>query len=183
MKPMSKFEYFCLSRFSQPSEDRLIYKIICKRKYRSIMEIGLGVGTRAEKMIRVAQKYGASSSVRYTGIDLFEGRENGQDQLSLRQMHKRLSRQEAKVQLVPGDLHSALSRVANSHVRTDLILISASENEQSLTPSWFYFPRMLHAGSTFMIQSELGGAFKTMNRLEIEKLADKHTPKRESKAA
>ena len=71
-----------------------------------------------------------------------------------------------------------ISRIANSHVRTDLIVISAGYDQAALDTSWFYFPRMLHSGSLVLIQHEVGREFKAMNRLEIEKLAEKQTRKR-----
>lgn len=134
-------------------------------------------------MIRVAKKYGASNGVRYTGIDGFEARDDDQPKLSLRQMHKRLSASDAKVQLVPGDLSNSLVRIANSHVRTDLILISAGQNEESLAQCWHYIPRMLHAGSKFLIQRRENESFETLTRLQIEKLVNDYAVKKPAKAA
>ncbi len=183
MKPVSALEYFLLSTLSKPVENRLVYKTIKKNQFRSIIEVGLGDGSRSEKIIRVAKKFAVSSSIRYTGVDLFEGRDESQSELSLRQMHKRLSSSDAKVQLVPGDLYPSLTRIANSHVRTDLILISAGYSKEDLAPCWFYFPRMLHAGSKFMIQTKVGEPFKLLTRLEIEKLVEQNTVKQTRRAA
>lgn len=169
MKPCSVLEYLRLACFSKPVEDRLIYKAIRKHHLRSIIEVGVGDGSRAETMIRVARKYSLTDGVRYTGIDLFDGRPKDQPAMSLRKMHKRLSVSGAKVQLVPGDLYPALARIANSHVRTDLVVISAGLEASQLEPCWFYFPRMLHAGSHFMIQSSANRPFEMLSRLEIEK--------------
>lgn len=171
MKPMSAFRFFCLTRFGKPVEDRAVYSAIRSGKFRSIIEIGLGDGSRAEKLIQVANKFAVTGTIRYTGVDLFEAREEAQSKLSYREMHKRLSNMEAKVQLVPGDLASAITRIANSHVRTDLILISAGHDAEALAESWMYFPRMLHAGSTVLIQRLSGQKFQSLSRLEIEKLA------------
>ena len=183
MKPVSVFECFCWTTFSKPIEDRLIYKTIRKNKFRSIVEVGLGMGTRAEKMIRVAKKYSDGKDVRYTGIDCFEGRNADQPQLSLREMHKRLSTSGAKIQLVPGELDSSLIRIANSHVRTDLIIISAGQDEESLGKCWFYVPRMLHTGSRFLIQRNEGESFEILSRAKIEKLVDQFSTRQSSKAA
>ena len=60
--------------FSQPACDRMIYRMIRKFKIRSILEIGMGSGKRAENMIQLCHRYGAGTSVRYSGIDLFEER-------------------------------------------------------------------------------------------------------------
>ena len=123
-------------------------------------------------------KYGASKNVRFTGVDQFDGRAKGQEKLHLIDVHRKLQSTNAKTQLVPGDLQSAVSRIANSHVRTDLIVISSGFDQAELEASWFYFPRMLHSRSLVLIQHEAGGAFTTINRLEIEKLADQQSRKR-----
>lgn len=178
MKPISSFQFFCLATFGNPVEDRKIYRTIRKHKVASIVEIGLGDGSRAANMIRVAKKYSLTKNIRYTGVDLFEGREPGQPQLALRDMHKQLSSSGAKIQLVPGDLSSALPRIANSHIRTDLILFSAGQPESELDNCWFYFPRMLHAGSVFMVQTDAGQPYELMSRMKIERKAEQHSIRR-----
>lgn len=171
-----------LAMFSQPVCDRLIYKLVKKHKCRSFIEIGLDDGKRCESIIRVAGKYGASPNIRYTGVDHFDAREPNQPKLQLIDTHRQLKTTNAKIQLVPGDLHSAIARIANSHVRTDMIIISAGFEPQSLAESWFYFPRMLHSGSLVLLQEVAGAAFKTMSRLEVEKLAEPMSPRRSAAA-
>jgi len=103
----------------------------------------MGDGSRAENMIRVAQKFGATVSTKLTGLDEFDGRDESQDKLSLIEMHRRLKAYEhAKTQLVPGDIKQAITRIANSHLRTDLIVISAGYDKQLLEETWFYFPSL-----------------------------------------
>lgn len=164
-----------LTMFAKPVCDRAIYKLIRKNKYRSFVEIGMHDGTRCHNMIRVAKKFGVSKNVRYTGVDQFDARGNAEQPLQLIEMHRSLKAVEAKTQLVPGDIQSAIARIANSHVRTDLIVISAGFDVASLEASWFYFPRMLHSGSTVMIQHKHDGPFECMNRLQIEKLAEQQS--------
>ena len=173
MKTLSAFGFFCLSRFSKPVANRKIYRLIRDNKVSSIIEFGLGDGTRTEKMIQTAKRFMLGDTVRYTGIDLFEGRPEGESPLSLREMHRRLNKSEIKSQLVPGDSQSAVMRIANSHLRTDLILITAQYSLESFDQCWYFFPRMLHAQSVVMIQSEAEGAFHSMSRLDIEKLGEK----------
>ena len=125
MKPLSSFGYVHLTMLAKPACDRAIYKLIRKHKFRSIIEVGMETGTRSVNMIQVAKKFGVSPNVRYTGVDLFEARESEQGKLQLIEMHRTLKSLDAKTQLVPGDVRSAVARIANSHVRTDLIVISA----------------------------------------------------------
>ena len=167
-----------LTMLSKPACDRSIYRLIRKHKFRSFVEIGMEDGTRCENMIRVAKKYGVSTNVRYTGVDQFDARDAGLPKLALIDMHRKLKGTETKIQLVPGDIRPAIARIANSHVRTDLIVISAGFDDGELSSSWFYFPRMLHSGSLVLLQTVAGGEFKPMNRLEVEKLAEQGTPVR-----
>jgi hypothetical protein len=181
MKPLSNFRYYLLTLFGKPACDREIYKTIRKFKIQSIVEIGLGDGKRAETMIQVAQKFSDSSAIRYTGIDLFEARET-EPKLPLREIHKKLTSTGAKCQLVPGDVDSAIARIANSHLRTDLIVISADDPSQRLEAGWFYFPRMLHATSLVLSQGEPNGRFQSQNRLDIEKRSQNCKPRNRAAA-
>lgn len=138
-------------------------------------------GERALNMLRVASKFAVTPNLRYTGVDLFEAAERAEP-LKLIEMHKRLKIEGVKVQLVPGELGSAVSRIANSHVRTDLIVIGHGFDEVQLEQSWFFMPRMLHSGSVVMIQRRPEESFEVYNRLQIEKLAT-NSPNRQSKAA
>lgn len=172
MKPLSSLGYLHLNMMSKPACDREIYKLIRKNRFRSFIEIGMGDGKRAENMIRVAQKFGASTNTKLTGLDEFDGRDESLGKLSLIEMHRRLKAYgNAKTQLVPGDLKQGIAKIANSHLRTDLIVISARYQQEMQEETWFYFPRMLHAGSVVLIQRETGGSFETLNRLQIEKLS------------
>lgn len=164
---------------AKPICDRQIYKAIRKNRCRSLVEIGLGDGSRSVNMIRVAQKFAVSSNVKYTGIDLFDSRENSEPKLSLIEVHRQLKAiQGVKVQLVPGEMGPAIARIANSHVRTDLIVISNGVSEKSLEQAWFYFPRMLQSSSIVMTQRQFNGPFETLNRLQVEKLTANRSVRR-----
>ena len=172
MKPLTGFRYFCLTRFSKPAFNREIYKLIRQSLPKSILELGLGDGTRAETMIQVAQKFLPGEAIRYSGIDMFEGRENGEPKLPFKDMHRRINALGAKAQLAPGTPDMAVPRIANSHPNTDWVVISGSCSEEEMAACWFYFPRMLHAQSTVLIQPELEAPFERLSRVEIEKRAE-----------
>ena len=80
------------------------------------------------------------------------------------------------MQLIPGDPHSALARSANSLQNTDLVIISAGHDEQSLASAWFYLPRMLHAGSAVYVESKTSEAsqltLELLSPVEIEAKRD-----------
>jgi hypothetical protein len=156
MKPVSAAKFFHWTMLAKPASDRAIYRKIKKLRARSIVEIGLGDGVRAERIVQVAQKF--------------------------IEMHKRLTALGVKPQLVPGELGSSIRRIANSHTRTDLMIVSAGFQEADLDASWFYIPRMLCAGSFLMLQNKADDNFNVMSRLDIERLAEQHTQRREAAA-
>lgn len=156
MKPISALQYFSWSQFSKPTNDRVAYRAIKKNKCRSLVEIGLGDGVRCERMIRIAQKYSGASTVRYTGIDLFEERDPSQTSMKLIEMHRQLNGLGAKAQLVPGDFANSIQRIANSHLRTDLLVMqfdttSDAFDDEGFVSAWRFLPRMLHASSLVML--------------------------------
>jgi hypothetical protein len=182
MKPISTFRFFLLTRFSQPAADRDVYKMVRQLKAKSIVELGLGNGNRAETMIRVARKFSVTDTLRYTGIDLFEARENSQQKLTLKDMHRRIQTLGVKAQLVPGTAEMTIPRIANSHLRTDLIIISGDYAAEGLSECWTFLPRMLQAHSVVMIQSSADAKFQTLSRLDVEKRANA-SPQRTQRTA
>ena len=158
-----------LSRFSKPVEDRAIYRLIRKNQVQSIVEVGLGDGKRLERMLRTAFTFCDPKNLRYTGIDLFDARP--ESPLKLIEMHKATRAIPAKTQLVPGDLRSAIKRIANSHLRTDLVVVAAGYEAEQLGDVLAYLPRMLHASSKLLLQEQPGEAFQPLSRLEVERMA------------
>jgi len=135
---------FWLAYLSQPASDRAIYRAIRRRKFRRIMEIGLGDGGRALRMIGLARRYWGADEIRYVGVDLFEaGSAEAGPNLTLKQAHRLLRRTGVRSHLVPGDPFQALARTANSLAGNELVLISMREAAESLERAWFYLPRML----------------------------------------
>ena len=169
MSNLSGLRYFHMCWLAKPVADRVVYKTIKKQQVKSIVEIGLGDGTRCEKMIRAAQTF-SEGEIRYTGIDLFESREDDQASVSLLEMHKRLNKTGAKVKLIPGDAEFSTARVANSLANTDLILLTMNEELESLERFWFFLPRMVHNKSLLLVQSgqDVGERFRVLRARDWE---------------
>ncbi len=151
---LSGLRYFHMCWLAKPVADRLVYKTIKKQKVKSIVEFGLADGRRCEKLIQVCQKFADGQPIAYTGIDLFESRQSTEPQISLLDMHKRLKKTGAKVNLVPGDAESATARVANSLAGTDLVLLTCNQDLEELERFWFFLPRMVHNQSTLLVQKQ-----------------------------
>lgn len=172
-----------LNHFSKPPADRPVYRAIAKQRICSIVELGIGTARRSRRMIQQAQRNSPAAEIRFTGIDAFEGRDNGVAVgLPLIKAHRMLKATTARVQLVPGDPLSALARVANSLGGTDLVIISADQDQPSLQRAWFYLPRILHEGSVVFIEQpgEGGtqGGWRQMTRDEIQQRASSALPRR-----
>ena len=146
-----RFAY--LSYFSQPPSDRPIYRAIRSQRVRRIVELGVGLGQRAVRMIEVAGLFGPRKEILYTGVDSFEARSSYEGPgLTLKMAHRKLKATGARIQLLPGDPLTVLTRSANGLSGTDLIIISDRQDEDSLARGWFFLPRMLHEGSSVFIE-------------------------------
>jgi hypothetical protein len=165
--------YFC--HFSKPVADRALYRLLRKTPMKSLVEIGLGNLTRTKRLLEFALDKTPLEELRYAGIDLFEGRSAENPGVPLKQAHKQLKPLGIRVQLLPGDPLSALARSANALTKTDLLIVSADVDADSLAKAWFYVPRMLHDQSIVLVE-ERGetpekAQFRQLKRLEIEQLA------------
>jgi len=141
-----------LLHFSQPASDRAVYRAVKTQPIRSIVEIGIGSGGRTQRLLEVAAWRAASLPLRYTGIDLFEARPAGSPGHSLKEAFALFQRPGVKVQLVPGEADVALRRVANALAGTELLLISAGLDAESLARAWTWLPRMLTAQSSVFLE-------------------------------
>ncbi len=161
--------------FSKPAADRTLYKALRAKPIRSIVELGVGLPLRTPRLLQLASGKAAAEPIRYTGIDLFDARQSGQPNLSLKQAHAALQLPHVRVQLVPGDPHAALKRVANSLAGTDLLLISAHQDRDSLARAWTWLPRMLTTNSLIFVEEPAAqpaaSIWKPLTLAEIQKLA------------
>jgi hypothetical protein len=165
-----------LRYFSKPAADRTLYKAVRSRPIRSIVELGVGLPLRTPRLLlQLASAKTLGESIRYCGIDLFEARPTGQPALSLKQAFAALQSPNVRVQLVPGDPNSALQRSSNSLTGTDLLLISANQDRDSLTRAWTWMPRMLTATSLIFIEEPgappAAAIWKPLSLADIQKLA------------
>lgn len=170
MKPLSTLGYYQLAFMGKPATDRAVYQLIKKNKFQSFVEIGLGMGDRCQQILRVAGKF-SDKPIRYTGIDLFDARP--ENALKLIDMHKTLKAFAAKTQLVPGPVGPSIERIANSHLRTDMIVISPGTQRSEIESVISFLPRMLHANSLVLIQFKPDQKMKQLTRLDIERWVKK----------
>src|SRR5437763_8898973 len=173
---------FYLLYFSQPANDRALYRALRSRPIRSIVELGISLTTRTPRLLEIAAWRTASLPVRYTGIDLFESRPADQAALTLKQAFAKLRSPSVRVQLVPGDPATALRRTANSLVGTELLIISANLDAASLAAAWTWMPRMLTATSLIFREepAEKPGqmSWRVLTFADVQRLAAAAKPAR-----
>lgn len=173
MSLLSVFNTAYLTLLSKPSHERLLYRLIRAHRPSSIVELGVGRAVRSQRMLQLANYYSPGEKIRFAGIDLFEGRDDPSSGMPLKEAHRLLKASGARVQLVPGDPLSALSRSANSLQGTDLLVIGGDQDERSLEQAWFYVPRMLQDDSIVVIEDLTGSQpnFRVVSAKSIDQFA------------
>ena len=149
---------------------------MARMRARKIVEIGVGDCARSRRLLCVACRYHRPDQISYTGIDLFEARPAESPGLSLKQTHQVLKPCGCRVQLIPADPYTALIRAANDLIDTDVIIVSADQDSDSLQRAWFYVPRMLHAETLVVIEKTIADSeeavFQKLTTQEVSKLAE-----------
>lgn len=173
MTPIGWSKFLYLAHFAKPKCDRAIFRAIKKRQITKIVEVGLRDVNFTTNLLQTSMKYRGDRKITYSGIDLFEARPDSQTSFSLKDMHKRLSGDELKVRLIPGDPMVGLSRFANTLTGTELMLISSDVDAEAMEQAWFFVPRMLTDDSSVFICSSVDGTptAELLTLAEIEKRA------------
>lgn len=183
MAAASRWKCLFLSWFARPRGDRLLYRHIRRLRPRSIVELGLRDGRRAKRLIEMAQACSPDATVTYAGIDLFELRPAGEVRVSLKNAFRSLKNTAARLRLLPGDPFQVLTRWANELTGSDLIVISADQDAESLARAWFYVPRMLHPGSEVFIERLDAEGAISLQRLTMGEIEELAAPKTRRRAA
>lgn len=166
--------YSCF--LSKPRANRSIYRAIRRRHVRKIVELGIGDGGRALRMIAVArQVLAAEHDVRYVGFDRFEDRvDQAEPQLTLKQAHRLILGTKVKARLVPGEPSESLIRVANTLGKVDLMILPVELESPSAARFWFFVPRLLDDDSIVLIErKDANGerSYEELSHRTIENLA------------
>jgi hypothetical protein len=173
-KLLNACRFIYLAHLSQPAGERPIYRAIRRNRARSVLEIGMGAGLRACRMIEVMRRSAAGESIHYAGIDLFRPK------LSLKSAHCKLKPTGAKVRLVPGDPFTGLARSANEIGACDVIVVAGGHDHDALSRAWFYVPRLLHAGTHVFVEQVAAetSVFELLSHDEVRRLAHAGMPRR-----
>jgi hypothetical protein len=171
---ISRWKLFYLLYLSRPKQNRAIYKKIQKGGITKVLELGLDLAGRTQRMLTlaIARAEGNPGLIRYTGVDAFETRTacDGPG-VTLKEAYRQLRPSGAKIQLLPGNPFSALSPVADRLGQFDLIVVSADVLGKELSRAWFYVPRLLHADTKVYVENLESGEFRLLSAKQIARLA------------
>jgi hypothetical protein len=165
---------FYLCYLSKPAADRTIYRAIQGGSQRKIVELGVGTGCRALRMIDAAASQASRSEIQYTGLDPFEARSDSDGPgLSLKAAYRTFRATGARIQLVPGDPLAQLVHIANSLGKIDLLIFSAGL-DMSFQRAWWFVPRLLHEQTRVCVEQRSADGVTRIQwktPAEIEQLA------------
>jgi hypothetical protein len=154
------------TRFSKPVSDRELVRQLIDKPISSLLEIGVG---RAERMRRVAQLVTLTADterLRYIGVDEFEAAQDGGSHLTLKVAHQVASQVGFKASLIPGDIKTAMPRVAHKFGASDLIVIDggldpAQPDASPITP---WLNRIAHDNSIILACAQPGQTLTILAR-------------------
>jgi hypothetical protein len=162
-----------LTRLSRPAGERVVYRSVLRAPPQRLLEIGLGTLVRTQRLLRAVGSRLDPATVHYVGLDRFEGRlPSDPPGVTLKEAHRTLSRK-ARIQLVPGNVDTSLSRVCNHLAPFDLVLIAADGDERQLDRCWFFLQRLTTAGTRVFVEprSARGSAWTLLPKPRLDELA------------
>ena len=161
------------TRFSKPISDRELVRQLIHKPISSLLEIGVGRGERMHRIAQLVTLTAATERLRYIGVDEFEAAKDGGPHLTLKAAHQLASQVGFKASLIPGDIKSAMSRVAHKFGASDLIVIDggldpAQPHASPITP---WLNRIAHDTSIILACSQPG---QTLTLVAREAVSQTH---------
>lgn len=158
MNRLSWVQKLYWSNFAKPVQDRALFKALVNHEIASVLEIGVGDGQRMRRISRLAQLPSEAESLRYVGTDEFEAASDNHAHLSLKHAHQLAGRLSLRATLIPGDLNSALPRVAHKIGPSDLLVVNGGLDpfNPTLSPLCGWMNRLAHQSSIVLACEQPG---------------------------
>lgn len=169
MSRLSWLQKIYWTRFSKPIEERELFKFLIQHPIHSVLEIGIGDGSRMHRIATLAQLATGAEQLRYIGIDEFEAAHDGRTHLRLKQAHQLATQLGFKASLVPGDQTAAIPRVAHKMAACDLIIVDGGLDPQApstgVIATWMN--RLSHNSTTVIACGNAGEALRRVDLASI----------------
>ncbi len=158
------------TRFAKPIEDRELFKQLISRHISSVLEIGVGDGSRMQRIAQLTQLASGTETLRYIGTDEFESARDNRRHLTLKQAHQKATQLGFKASLIPGDVNSAIPRVAHKLGASDLVIVEGGLDpaQPMASPFGAWLNRLAHSDSVVLACAQPGTALQIVNLQNIE---------------
>lgn len=153
MGRLNWFQRFYWQKLAQPAADRELFRLLIAQPIASVLEVGVGNGERMKRIVQLVQLSAGVTQLRYVGVDGFESAKDGGQHLTLKQAHQQASQLGLRANLIPGDLRSAMPRVAHKIGASDLVIVNEGfDIAQPLSgPIGQWLRHITHARSVLLV--------------------------------
>jgi hypothetical protein len=157
---------FKTMNLSQPAGDRPLYRAVLRRQISSVLEVGVGDGSRSARLVPWIRQQADVETIRYAAIDRFEM--EGPDHISLKQFHAQLGRLGVKPLPIPdtGQLAAALARVAHTIGTVDLAIFDCRGDALNQPAIMAILPRVVREDSLVLVQKNEGPGLRLIEPSE-----------------
>lgn len=155
--------------FAKPVEERAIFRFLLENSLTSLLEIGVGDGSRMKRIAKLVRLNSGTQQLRYIGVDEFESAQ-GRTFLTLKDAHRMATQLGFKASLIPGTAAMAIPRVAHKFGPSDLIIVNGGIDLDLPTtgPIGSWLNRLAHDQSTVIACSQYNGAMTVLSRNRLE---------------
>ncbi len=168
MSRQSWWQKIYWTRFSKPVEERVLANFLVNHSIQSVLEVGVGDGSRLRRIAKLVNATNTSEPVRYIGVDEFESAKDP-SHLTLKQAHQLATQLGFKASLIPGTPQAALPRVAHKFGPSDLVIVNGGielhQPAMGTIGSWL--DRLAHNRSTVIASGNSGGALVAVDARKL----------------
>lgn len=163
-----------LTRFSDPAQNRDIYREFFRRRPASLFVFGVDSPELVQELIGLMREWHPTERVRLALLDPFDARPATSPKLTLRETNARFAELPLRLTLHPGDPAFTLPRVANQLGAADAILISPTIDADAFASAWYFLPRLMHATTVLIegIAGPTGISCRAVSAQEVSRRAD-----------
>jgi hypothetical protein len=157
MSRMSWLQRLYWRFLAKPATCRDLFLFVGEQPIHSILEVGMGDGSRIKALMSLLRPAGGVDRLRYASLDPFES--EGGSRLTLKEAHRLLNELGVKAHLIPGDPLNGILRVAHTVLPSDLIIIDGhwgdGSEQAKVLEQWL--PRLCHSQSGVFASTQEGG--------------------------
>lgn len=152
------------TRIAKPAEDRALFQHLVSQPVGSILEVGIGLGQRMKQIAKLVELPAGVEHLKFIGTDEFEAASDSRNHLSLKQAHQIAGALGFKATLIPGDIQSAIPRVAHKMGAVDLIIADGCVDPRNPLNSFLgqWIDHVAHSETTIVASASRGDVLQCL---------------------